>query len=498
MSEPKHSPRPDAEALAAAHEALGRAAADIVRDYARALDAAPLCSTASPADLEALFDEPLPREGSAPLEVLERFRRDVLPHAMNIPSPRYFGLFNPTPLPVAVWADALASAINQNGAIWRNSPSASVVEARVLRWLCQLFGYPDAAGGTLTSGGSEANLIALKCARDRAAEGARDRGLISSAPAGRLVVYASDQCHYSFTKGVDIVGIGRDNLRKIESDERFHVRVDLLREAVRRDIEEGNTPVCVAGAAGATSSGVVDPLDELADVAEEFRIWFHVDAAYGGALAFSEKHKGRLRGLERADTVTVDPHKWMFVPFACGAVLARGGARVLREAFDIMPEYMSEDRGGADIPFDFTRYGQLGTRRFNALKVWMAFKTLGVRGYAEIVDRQIELTRHLAARLSESPDFETVGEVETATTCARFVPEEFKGRPVEELDGLQKQLQQRVERGGAAWFATTILKGRRVLRFNINSLLTERRHVDDLVELLGREGAKLLEEVKAT
>ncbi|HLM55916.1 MAG TPA: pyridoxal-dependent decarboxylase, partial [Pyrinomonadaceae bacterium] len=398
MSEPKHSPRPDAEALAAAHEALGRAAADIVRDYARALDEAPVCSTASPAGLEALFDEPLPQEGSAPLEVMESFRRDVLPHAMNVPSPRYFGLFNPTPLPVAVWADALASAINQNGAVWRNAPSASAVEARVLRWLCQLFGYPEGAGGTLTSGGSEANLLALKCARDRAAEGARDRGLLASAPSGRLVVYASDQCHYSFTKGVDIVGIGRDNLRRVETDERFHARTDLLREAVRRDIEEGNTPVCVAGAAGATSTGVVDPLDELADVAEEFGLWFHVDAAYGGGLAFSEKHKGRLRGIERADTVTVDPHKWMFVPFACGAVLARDGAHVLREAFDIMPEYMSEDRGGADIPFDFTRYGQLGTRRFNALKVWMAFKTLGVRGYAEIVDRQIELTRHLAAR----------------------------------------------------------------------------------------------------
>ncbi len=498
MSEPKHSPRADADALAAAHERLGRRAAEIAADYARSLEDARLCSTASPADLEKLFDEPLPAEGSDALEVLETFRRDIVPHAMNVPSPRYFGLFNPTPLPVAVWADALASAINQNGAIWRNSPSASAVEARVLRWLSELLGYGPEAGGTLTSGGSEANLLALKCARDRAAEGAKERGLVSSGAGGPLVVYASDQCHYSFIKGVDIVGIGRENLRKVESDERFHIRIDRLREAIRRDLEEGKRPACIAGAAGATSSGVVDPLDELADVAEEFNLWFHVDAAYGGGLAFSEQHKRRLRGLERADTVTVDPHKWMFVPFACGAILARDGAQVLRSAFDIMPEYMSEDRGGADVPFDFTRYGQLGTRRFNALKVWAAFKALGVRGYAEIIDRQIELTRHLAARLEESGEFELVGEVETAVVCARYAPEGAKGRPAEEVDRVQKALQQRVERGGAAWFATTVLGGRRVLRFNVNSFLTERRHVDDLVELLRREGAKVFEEVRAS
>jgi aromatic-L-amino-acid decarboxylase len=498
MSEPKHSRRPDAEGLADAHDALGRAVAEIVADYARSLEDARLCSTATPAELEKLFDEPLPVEGVGAAEVLEKFRRDIVPHAMNIPSPRYFGLFNPTPLPVAVWADALASAINQNGAVWRNSPSASAVEARVLRWLCTLVGYGERAGGTLTSGGSEANLLALKCARDRAVEGARDRGLVASSARGNLVVYASDQCHYSFVKGVDIIGIGRENLRKVETDERFHVRIDLLREAVRRDLSEGNTPICIAGAAGATSSGVVDPLDELANVAEEFGLWFHVDAAYGGALAFSEEHKWRLRGIERADTVTVDPHKWMFVPFACGAVLARDGAGVLRSAFDIMPEYMSEDRGGADVPFDFTRYGQLGTRRFNALKVWAAFKALGVRGYAEIVDRQIELTQYLAARLRETGEFETVGEVETAVVCARYAPEGFEGRTAEESDRLQKALQQRVERGGGAWFATTVLRGRRVLRFNVNSFLTERRHVDDLVELLRREGARVLEEVKTS
>jgi aromatic-L-amino-acid decarboxylase len=491
MSDAKHTPVPDTQTLAAEHERLGRVVTEIIADYARSLDSASVCSAATPAELEALFDEPLPLEGEDITAIFDRFRRDVIPHAMNIPSPRYFGLFNPTPLPVAVWADAIAAALNQNGAAWRNSPSASALEARVLRWLCELIGYGEASFGTLTSGGSEANLIGLKCARDRAAEGARDRGVRSSSATGELIVYASEQCHYSFVKSVDILGLGREHLRKIDTDERFHIRVDLLREAIERDLSEGHTPVCIAGAAGATSTGIVDPLDELADVAREFKLWFHVDAAYGGGLAFSEKHRWRLKGIERADSVTIDPHKWMFVPFMCGALLVRDGGHVLRDGFDITPEYLSEERGGADVEYDFFRYGQLGTRRAMALKVWAALKALGVRGYGAVVERQIELVNQMAARFDELEDFERVGEVETALCCVRYLPKAAREKSVAEQDELQRALQQRVERGGGAWLATTLLHGRRALRINVNSFLTERRHVDYLVELLKREGAML-------
>ncbi len=494
------------ETLHLTHERLGRAATALISDYTRTLDTLRVCSEATPTQLAALFDEPLPREGLSAEEIFEKFARDVVPHAMNIPSPRYYGLFNPTPQPIGVWADALASTINQNGAAWRNSPAASIVEARVLRWLCELVGYGAESFGTLTSGGSEANLVALKCARDRALEGIRDRGILRAvsernerrdAAGGNLIVYASEQCHYSFVKAVDILGLGREHLRKIETDERFHMRTDLLREAIERDLTEGNIPCAITGAAGATSTGIVDPLDELSRIAAQYQLWFHVDAAYGGGLTFSEKYRGILRGMERADSVTIDPHKWMFVPFACGAVLTRDGGRVLRDAFDITPEYMSEERGGEDVEYDFFRYGQLGTRRFNALKIWMALKHLGTSGYAQIVERQIELTRYLAQRIDELEDFERVGEVETAVCCVRFHPREMRieGKSATQ-DELQKALQQRVERSGEAWFSTTVLHGRRALRVNINSFLTARRHIDDLVELLKRESGKLMEEQK--
>lgn len=494
MPDPKHSRELNPKSIGDEHERLGRAVTDLIADYARTLDERPVCSNAAPEELERLFDEPLPRRGESADSIIERVRRDLLPHAMNIPSPRYFGLFNPTPLPLGVWADALASAINQNGAAWRNSPSASAIEARVLRWLCALIGYGPESFGTITSGGSEANLIALKCARDRIARGARDRGLRASGAKGSLLVYASEQSHYSFTKSVDILGLGRDALIKIDTNERFHIRTELLRARIRRDLDAGHTPVCIAGAAGATSTGVIDPLDELADIAKEFGLWFHVDAAYGGALAFSEIHKERLRGMERADSVTVDPHKWMFVPFACGAVLVREGGGVLRDAFDITPEYLSEERGGADVEYDFFRYGQLGTRRFNALKIWMTLKHLGTEGYAGMIERQMELALYLASGLDELADFERVGEVETALCCARFAPASHRERSIAEQDELQMALQQRAERSGDAWFATTVLKGRRALRFNINSYLTERRHIDNLLELLARTGAELLKE----
>jgi glutamate/tyrosine decarboxylase-like PLP-dependent enzyme len=482
------------------HERLGLAVTRIIAEYVEDLDTRRVTSEATPADLERLFDEPLPETGISAEEILGRFTRDIAPHAMQIPSPRYYGQFNPTPLPIGVWADALCSALNQNAGAWRNGPTSALIETQVLRWLCQLIGYGAKAFGTLASGGSEANLIALKCARDSvvidpsasASAEICERGVRSVH--SDLTVYASEQCHFSLEKSVDILGMGRKCLRKIDTDACFHIRTDLLREAIRKDRSEGRIPCCIVGLAGATSTGVIDPLPELGAIARENNCWFHVDAAYGGGLAFSEKHKTKLHGIELADSITFDPHKWMFVPFACGATLVRDGGDVLRRSFDITPEYLSEDRGGADLVYDFFRYGQMGTRRFNALKLWMAFKFMGKNGYGETVERHIELTQYLARRLDDLPEFKRVGEIETAVCCFRYLPEQVRSLAPAEQDRVQQRLQQRIEKSGEAFFPSTILHGRRALRVNINSFLTERRHVDDLVELLRRESKSLKED----
>src|SRR5205085_2046209 len=287
------------------------------------------------------------------------------------------------------------------------------------------------------------------------------------------------------------LGLGRENLRKVPTDERFHIRVDALKEQIAADRAEGRQPCCIVGVAGTTSTGVIDPLEDLAAVARENDCWYHIDAAYGAPLAFSPQHKEKLRGIGLADSITFDPHKWMFVPFACGAMLVRDGARVLRDAFDMSPEYLSEDRGGADVEFDFFRYGQMGTRRFNSLKLWMAIKFMGREGYARTVERHIELTKYLAQQIDALKDFQRVGEVETAVCCFRFLPQDDLSGP--EIDRLQQDLQQIIERSGEAWLTTTVLHGRRALRVNINSFLTEQQHIDDLVKLLVRSATQLNE-----
>lgn len=475
--------------LSRLHETLGGAVTKLISEHAQSLESRPVTSQAKPDDLHALFDEPLPQNGAAAEEILDKFARDVAPHAMQVPSPRYFGQFNPAPLAIGVWADALCSSLNQNAGAWRNGPTSALIEDRVIRWLCELVGYGSGAYGVLASGGSEANLIALKCARDRAAAEIPRRGARLGCD---LTVYTSEQCHYSVEKSLDILGLGRDSLRKIETDERFHIRLDRLQETIKADVEAGRRPFCIVGVAGTTSTGVIDPLPELAEMARAQECWFHVDAAYGGGLAFSNKHKSRLRGIELADSITFDPHKWMFVPFSCGATLVRDGPRVLRNSFDMSPEYLAEDRGFADAHLDFFRYGQMGTRRFNALKLWMCFKFMGKRGYAATTERHIELTHYLAQRLDKLDDFQLVGEIETAVCCFRYLPDSVRAMPPQEQDRVQQALQQRIEQSGKAFFPSTVLHGRRALRVNINSYLTQQAHIDDLVELLVKEAPNVL------
>jgi len=481
-----------AESLSEQHKRMGAAVTRLISEHAARLESAPVISPATPADLQELFDGPLPVAGTSAENIFEEFARVVAPHAMQVPSPRYFGQFNPAPLAIGVWADALCSSLNQNAGAWRNGPSSALMEGQVIRWLCTLLGYSGEAFGVLASGGSEANLIALKCARDQMSADIKRHGVQQTE--SKLTFYASEQCHYSVEKSLDILGLGRDSLRKIETDDRFHVRIDRLREAIEQDVSTGGRPCCIVGVAGTTSTGVIDPLRELAAAASEYGCWFHVDAAYGGALAFSDKHKSKLEGIELANSITFDPHKWMFVPFSCGATLVRDGGQVLRDSFDMSPEYLNENRGFPDAPYDFFRYGQMGTRRFNSLKLWMCFKFMGKDGYAETTERHIELTQYLADRLDQLPDFERVGEIETAVCCFRYLPEEVRKLPPAEQDQVQQALQQRVEKSGRAFFPSTVLQGRRALRVNINSYLTERRHVDDLVELLRLESQSLRNE----
>ncbi|MFC1575714.1 pyridoxal phosphate-dependent decarboxylase family protein, partial [Gemmatimonadota bacterium] len=337
----------------------------------------------SVAELRALFEEPLPREGTAHEDLLDLFARHIVPHTLVNTSPGYLGLMNPTPVTMSIFADALTSLINQNQAASHHSPAGSVIEEVVIRWLGEATGYGPDCHGHLTSGGTVANMTGLKLALHRAAPQVRDHGLVAAGR--RFTVYASDQLHFSIERSVDVLGLGRDALRLLPARDDATVDPEVMRNLIEADRREGLEPFAIVGIAGTTATGAVDPLPELADLAAENGLWFHVDAAYGGAAGLSRERPGILAGIERADSVTVDAHKWFFVPFVAGGILFRDRT-FAEDTFQNAAGYIPASEDAEVPPTDYLKQGLAGTRRFNALKVWMAFKHMGADWYASTVD----------------------------------------------------------------------------------------------------------------
>ncbi len=454
---------------------FGSEVADLIARYYASLETVPITPRDDP-QRDASFAGPIPEEGTDPFRLLAEVRQRVLPASFHLPSPRYFGLFNPTPTVIGVFADAISSTINQNMAAWSHGPAGTQIETTVIRWLCDLVGYPPAAFGTLTSGGSVANLTGLKVALNETIPGIRRGGV--RAAAGRPVFYVSSEAHYSLVKAADMLGIGLEGMRAVEA-RGARLDPDRLVAAVAADRAEGLVPFCVVGIAGTTTSGAIDPLAELADLCEREKLWFHVDAAWGGAARLSSRHRRILDGIERAGSITLDPHKWFSVPFSAGAIVTRDG-KALRRGFEVRPHYVSDRAFVEHEDLNLFQYGIAGSRRFDALKVWLSLRQHGRRGYEEAVDRQIALAEQLARRVSGAPDMEAVTEPSLGVLCFRYLPPGLEGGP-EAIDALQLEVQDRIHRRGKVWISTSVLDRRRVIRFCATSYLTRERHLDDLL-----------------
>lgn len=484
---------------------LGYEVADVIADYYRTLDETTVYSAPLPQALNAVFDVPLPEDGTDPHKLLEEFCRDVLPNSMHLASPRYFGLFNPTPTPISVMAEALSSAINQNGAAESHMPAGAHIEKAVIRWLCDRVGFGPQSFGTLVSGGSLANLTAVKMALHRVFPETRSKGLtgLDRQP----VMYASQECHYSFDKIADLVGIGTGGLRKVPVDSRFRIKPELLRQAMAEDISHGRQPFCIVGVAGTTNAGAIDDLKTLGALAAEYQVWFHVDAAWGGAVRLSEKYSSLLDGIELADSVTLDPHKWFYVPFLAGAILTRD-SESLRNSFNVTPAYVADAAFTENNPINFFQMGIQGSRRFDALKVWMSLRQYGRKVYAQVIDERIALAEYLTERVTLLSDFIAIAPPSLAIFCFRYCPErertflaaasaseaaEINAR----LDRINQKIQFIVERSGRAWISTTVLGGVRALRACITSYLTVREDVDALVALI-QDAAKEARSISLT
>jgi len=393
-------------------------------------------------------------------------------------------------------AELLAAALDQNLGGWRLSPAATEIELHLMRWFAASFGLPEGSGGIMTSGGAMAAFVALKTARDaRSGWDSRDQGLVAGPP---LAMYASTESHVVNERAADMLGLGRRGLRQIPVDAEFRMRADALEEAIRADLAAGVRPVAVVATAGTTATGAIDPLEEIARICARHDLWYHVDGAYGAIAALVPSLAPLFRGMERADSIAFDPHKWLYVPPSAGAVVLRD-SRLLVEAFDVSPSYVHEDKARTKRGSDLMGYGPQFSRGFRSLKVWVSLLAHGWSAYERRIEHDVDLARYLHRRVIERPEFEPVGpEPRLSIACFRYVPPGLPEEPEREayLDRLNERLMTEIQLDGRVFPSNAVLDGRFVLRICIVNFRTEASDLDLLLDVAAEIGARLDAEMR--
>jgi aromatic-L-amino-acid/L-tryptophan decarboxylase len=432
-----------------------------------------------PGTVHTLFAEPLPQDPSRADTVLNELETKLFPFCTNVGHPGYMGLITPSPNPMGIIADFICSALNQNVGAYSIGPSAVAMERRVVRWLTDLCGYGPKAGGNLTSGGMMANFIGMKVGRDAVTDDRAQHDGIRE----RCAVYVSEERHVSVDKAVDCIGLGRNALRPLPTHRNFQVRVDSLEEAIRQDKKNGVRPLSIVGVFGTTSTGAVDDIRSLRRIADREGMWLHVDAAYGGGMLLSHEWPMRDRGLELADSVTIDPHKWFYAPLDAGAVLVRDEER-LTASFGIKPSYLTDELDQTNERYQYYVHGFEQSRRLRSLKVWMSFKRYGARQIGEWVDNNVQQAKYLYALVEKHPQFEAASSPPMSAICIRF-----KGAGLDEAGSkdLHAEVASRVEQSGRFWMSTTQLKGKTWFRINPVNFRTRQEHMKELFQLLQQE-----------
>jgi len=468
--------------------ALARQAADLAADYLEGVDRRPVFTPLTADERRALLELPLPERGEATETALDFVRGQILSHPMGNGHPRFFGWVNSPPAPEAVAAEFLAAALNPSVA--GGDHAAVYLERAVSRWLMELVGYPvDGSMGLLVSGGSIASLIGLTAARHRAARedgwNVREEGLHGDRP--RFVLYVTDEGHSALRKAAEILGLGSASVRTVDSDGELRMDVAALKRAIAEDRAAGRRPFCVAASAGTVNSGAIDPMAAIADVCASERLWLHVDGAYGAFGAAAPSLRPLYQGMDRADSLALDPHKWLSVPIECGCALVRDGA-LLRDSFSLVPPYLrtEEGKGFGGLPW-FSEYGPQQTRGFRALKLWMTLRTMGRSGVAARIERHVALARRLGARIAEDRDFEALAQGPLSIVCFRYAPAALRGQD-DRLDALNKAVMERVQAGGEAFLSGTTIRGRFALRACVLHDETSESDVDALVDVTRRAG----------
>jgi len=465
--------------------ALGHRLVDRIAAFLESLPSRPVTPGESPARIrQALSAErSMPEAGTDPAELLDRAADLLFAHSLFNAHPRFWGYVTSSAAPIGALGDLLASAVNPNVGAWPLSPMASEIEAQTVRWIAEMLDYPVDCGGLFVSGGNMANLVCFLAARQ--AQAGRDVRTLG-VDGARLRVYCSTETHTWIQKAADISGLGTDAVRWIAADGEGRISTQALREQLERDRKAGERPILLAATAGTVGTGAIDPLPELAQICREFGLWLHVDGAYGGLAAIVPDAPAALRALAQADSVAVDPHKWLYAPLEAGCVLVRD-ARKLRDAFSYHPPYYHF----GDEATNYFDLGPQNSRGFRALKVWLALQQVGQQGYVQMISEDMRLSRELFDLIPHFPDLEAMTQSLSIATF-RFVPADLEpGEGTEVyLDQLNRELLTRLQNGGEAYISNALVQGRFALRaciVNFRTSASDIRALPPLVVRIGRE-----------
>jgi len=422
------------------------------------------------------LNEPLPEGGEDASEVLDKVFRDMVDTGFHVPSANYFGLMNPTPTYIGVMAEALVAALNPQLATVKRSQLASKIEHETVRWIGERVGWPGEFNGTFTTGGNEANFSGMALALAATFPGTVEDGIASIG--GQPVLYASDEAHHSIDKSAGLLGIGRKAVRRIPVNENIQLDPAILESTVTADLRDGKKPFCVVATAGTTNSGAVDNMPALAEICHRHHLWLHVDGAYGGSAIFSDAHRHVVRGIEQADSITIDPHKWLAVPLAAGVILTRH-PEMLERTFAVAAPYMPKAAEAKGV--DNSRLSAQWTRRMNSLKLWLTLRVHGRKAYEEHIDRQMKLAQEFVRWLEASPHYELAAPQVLPIVVFRL---KTKNLTQERLAAVHCEIVEEVTGDGQRWISETKIRSQSVLRMMVISYLTEERHLQALEDAL--------------
>jgi glutamate/tyrosine decarboxylase-like PLP-dependent enzyme len=468
--------------------ALGHRMLDDMLDYMKTVRERPVWQHA-PDRVKAHFNRPLPLDPQPPEEIYEEFLENVLPYPIGNFHPRFWGWVFGTGTVLGALAELLAASMNTNSGDLDHH-SAIHVEKQVIDWFKEMLGFPTLASGLLTSGCSAANLIGLAVARNTQAGYDLRREGLRVAP-HKMVLYASQEIHSSIQKAVELLGLGSDALHHVPVNDDFQIDLEALKAAIARDRQEGHRPFCVVGAAGTVNTGAIDDLDGLADICQQEDLWLHVDGAFGAWAALAPGARDLVAGMERADSLAFDLHKWMYVPYEIGCVLVRH-EEAHRQAFSLTPAYLSrgeDGRGltGGDLPW-LTDYGFQLSRGFRALKAWMSLKEHGIRKYGRMIQQNIDQARYLAGLIDAAPELERVAPVPLNIVCFRYIG---PGLDEAALNVLNREILVELQEQGIAVPSGTTIAGKYVLRVGHTNHRSRREDFDILVREVIRIGGEL-------